>query len=111
MARRLAVDATNRRDLATLDATWSEEAEFHSTFAASEGRVFRGRHGIREPGGERRGAAEVEGLLAALGDAAGDDVVDEGRIEVVAVKQRHQRGRQQGRGMDMRQAAAGLPPA
>jgi ketosteroid isomerase-like protein len=45
---RLAVDATNRRDLATLDAIWSDEAEFHSTFAASEGRVFRGRQGIRE---------------------------------------------------------------
>jgi ketosteroid isomerase-like protein len=45
---RLAVDATNRRDLATLDAIWSEEAEFHSTFAASEGRVFRGRQGIRD---------------------------------------------------------------
>ena len=42
------VDATNRRDLATLDAIWSEEAEFHSTFAASEGRVFRGRQGIRD---------------------------------------------------------------
>jgi ketosteroid isomerase-like protein len=45
---RLAVDATNRRDLATLDAIWSEEAEFHSTFAASEGRVFRGHQGIRD---------------------------------------------------------------
>jgi ketosteroid isomerase-like protein len=45
---RLAVDATNGRDLATLDAIWSEEAEFHSTFAASEGRVFRGRQGIRD---------------------------------------------------------------
>ena len=45
---RLAVDATNRRDLATLDAIWSEEGEFHSTFAASEGRVFRGRQGIRD---------------------------------------------------------------
>jgi ketosteroid isomerase-like protein len=45
---RLAVDATNRRDLATLDAIWSEEGEFHSTFAASEGRVFRGRQGLRD---------------------------------------------------------------
>ena len=45
---RLAVDATNRRDLATLDAIWSEQGEFHSTFAASEGRVFRGRQGIRD---------------------------------------------------------------
>jgi ketosteroid isomerase-like protein len=45
---RLAVDAANQRDLATLDSIWSEEGEFHSTFAASEGRVFRGRQGIRD---------------------------------------------------------------
>ena len=45
---RLSVDATNRRDLATLDGIWSEDGEFHSTFAASEGRVFRGRQGIRD---------------------------------------------------------------
>jgi ketosteroid isomerase-like protein len=45
---RLAVDAANHRDVATLDAIWSEQAEFHSTFAASEGRVFRGRQGTRD---------------------------------------------------------------
>ena len=45
---RLAVEATNRGDLATLDAIWSEEGEFHSTFAASEGRVFRGRQRFRD---------------------------------------------------------------
>ena len=45
---RLAVEAANHRDVATLDAIWSEQAEFHSTFAASEGRVFRGRQGIRD---------------------------------------------------------------
>ncbi len=45
---RLAVDAANHRDVGTLDAIWCEEAEFHSTFAASEGRVFRGRQGIRD---------------------------------------------------------------
>jgi ketosteroid isomerase-like protein len=45
---RLAVDAANHRDLTTLDALWSEEGEFHSTFAASEGRVFRGRQGVRD---------------------------------------------------------------
>ena len=61
---RLAVDATNRRDLATLDAIWSDEGEFHSTFAASEGRVFRGRQGIRD-------------YFATLGD-----VFDDMRIEI-----------------------------
>lgn len=45
---RLAVEAANHRDVATLDAIWSEQAAFHSTFAASEGRVFRGRQGIRD---------------------------------------------------------------
>ncbi len=45
---RLAVDAVNRHDLPTLDAMISEEFEFHSTFAASEGRAFRGRHGVRD---------------------------------------------------------------
>ena len=45
---RLGVDAVNHRDLATLDAMWSEEGEFHSTFAASEGRVFRGRQRFRD---------------------------------------------------------------
>jgi ketosteroid isomerase-like protein len=44
----LGVDAVNHRDLATLDAMWSEEGEFHSTFAASEGRVFRGRQRFRD---------------------------------------------------------------
>ena len=45
---RLGVDAVNHRDLGTLDAIWSEEGEFHSTFAASEGRVFRGRQAFRD---------------------------------------------------------------
>jgi ketosteroid isomerase-like protein len=45
---RVAVDAVNHRDLSTLDAIFSDEAEFHSTFAASEGRVFRGRQGLRD---------------------------------------------------------------
>ena len=47
IARR-AFDAVNRRDLETLDALWSEDSEFHSVLAASEGRVFRGHQGIRE---------------------------------------------------------------
>ena len=45
---RLAIDAVNRHDLPTLDEMASEEFEFYSTFAASEGRAFRGRHGIRD---------------------------------------------------------------
>ena len=45
---RRAVDAANRRDLATLDSLWSEEGELHSRLAATEGQVFRGRQGIRD---------------------------------------------------------------
>ena len=45
---RLGIDATNRRDLATLEAMWTEDGEFRSTFAASEGRVFRGRQRFRD---------------------------------------------------------------
>ena len=45
---RRVVDAVNRRDVATLDSLWSEEGEFNSRLAASEGHVFRGRQGIRE---------------------------------------------------------------
>ncbi len=64
---RRAVNATNRRDLATLDAIFSEETEFHSTFAASEGRVFRGRQGIRD-------------YFATLGE-----VFDDMRVEIEAI--------------------------
>ena len=45
---RQTMDAANRRDLQTMDELVSEDLEFHSTFAASEGRVFRGHQGIRE---------------------------------------------------------------
>ena len=45
---RMAIDAVNRHDLPTLDAMASEEFEFYSTFAASEGRAFRGRGGVRD---------------------------------------------------------------
>jgi len=42
-------DAVNRRDLPVLDGLLaSEESEFGSVFAASEGRVYRGRQGIRD---------------------------------------------------------------
>jgi ketosteroid isomerase-like protein len=41
-------EAAERRDLETLEMLGSEEGEFHSVLAASEGRVFRGRQGIRD---------------------------------------------------------------
>ena len=45
---RLAVDAVNRHDLPTVEEMASEEFEFYSTFAATEGRAFRGRNGVRD---------------------------------------------------------------
>ena len=39
-------------------------------------------------GGEDGAAADIERLLTHLGDTAGDDVVDDRRIEVVALLQR-----------------------
>jgi ketosteroid isomerase-like protein len=42
-------DAVNQRDLRVLDALLaSEESEFASVFAVSEGRVFRGTQGVRD---------------------------------------------------------------
>ena len=42
-------EAVNRRDLAVLGGlVASEETEFPSVFATSEGRVFRGRQGVRD---------------------------------------------------------------
>ena len=48
----------------------------------------------RQLRGQHRVAADVEGLLAGLADAAHDDVVDRGRVDAGAVDQRveHLRG-------------------
>jgi ketosteroid isomerase-like protein len=48
MSNLCAWESTRLTAVTTLDAIWSEEGEFHSTFAASEGRVFRGRQGVRD---------------------------------------------------------------
>jgi len=92
---RLAVDATNRRDLATLDAIWSEEGEFHSTFAASEGRVFRGRQGIRD-------------YFETLGDVFDDmrieieEITDAGEDRIVVVVRVIGRGKGSGVNVEQR---------
>src|SRR5690606_31286195 len=49
-----------------------------------------GRHGLGEAGGEDGVAADVEALVADLHDTAHDHVLDEGRIEVVALDERLQ---------------------
>ena len=90
---RRAVDAVNRRDLATLDSLWSEEGEFHSRLAATEGRVFRGRQGIRD-------------YLAWLGEAFDEfrseveEIIDAGEDRVVALLVASVRGRGSGVPLD-----------
>ena len=48
----------------------------------------RGGHRLGPPGGEHGVAADVERLLGDLHDAAHDHVVDQGRVELVALGQR-----------------------
>src|SRR3546814_19537167 len=55
---------------------------------------------VGEPGGEHGVAAEVHRLLPALRHAAGDDVVDRLRIEIVAVGDRVEDGGAQVDGVD-----------
>ena len=45
------------------------------------------RDGLRPAGGQQRGAADVEGLLAGLHDAAPDDVVDDLGVDAGLVDQ------------------------
>ncbi len=47
-------------------------------------------HRLGETGGEERGARDVEGLLADLGDAAADHVVDLRGVDVVTLDERAQ---------------------
>ena len=65
----------------------------------------RSRHGVGEAGGQRRVAGHVERLLARLAHAAGDHVVDQGRVEVVALHQRSQDVGQQVDGMPVLERA------
>ncbi len=91
----LAVDAVNRHDLATLDAIFSEQGEFHSTFAASEGRVFRGREGLRD-------------YFATLGEVFDDmrieieEIADAGEDRLVVVVRVTGRGKGSGASVEQR---------
>jgi ketosteroid isomerase-like protein len=92
---RLAVDALNRRDLATLDSLWSEEGELHSRLAASEGHVFRGRQGIRDyyvwlDDAFEEFESEVE------------KIIDAGEDRVVALLRFSARGKASGVSLDQR---------
>ena len=92
---RMAVDAVNQRDLATLDAIFSEQGEFHSTFAASEGRVFRGREGVRD-------------YFATLGEVFDDmrieieEIIDAGEDRLVVLVRVMGRGKGSGANVEQR---------
>jgi ketosteroid isomerase-like protein len=89
-------EAVNRRDLAVLDElVASEEAEFPSVFATSEGRVFRGRQGVRDYFAAIDAAfVDFETEVNELIDAGDDQVVamtrvtGRGGVSGVAVDQR-----------------------
>ena len=63
----------------------------------------------REPGAEPRGAADVEGLLADLAHAAGDDLADRGGIDARPLDGRLLHGGEQVGGVDGGQPAVALP--
>ena len=89
-------EAVNRRDLAVLDGLLaSEESEFASVFATSEGRVFRGRQGNRD-------------YFAAIDEAFEDfrteilELIDAGEDRVVAMTRVTGRGKGSGIPVDKR---------
>ena len=92
---RRAVDATNDHDVARLEAMFSEETEFHSTFAATEGRVFRGRQGVRD-------------YFATLGEVFDDmrieieEITDAGENQLVVVVRVTGRGKGSGVNVEQR---------
>jgi ketosteroid isomerase-like protein len=94
IVRRLC-DAANRRDLGTMDALGTEESEFRSVLAASEGRVFRGRQGTRD-------------YFAAIDDAFDDfrfaveEIIDAGQDRVVVLMRIIARGKASGIPLDQR---------
>ena len=69
------------------------------------------RHGVREAGGEDGVAGDVAARLADRIDAAEDHVVDDRRVEVVAVADRGQRAGGEHRGRDFVQGAILLAAA
>jgi ketosteroid isomerase-like protein len=92
---RRVLDAVNRRDLETLDALFHEEGEFESVLAASEGRVFRGKQGIRDYFAWFDDAFETYGSEV-------EDLIDAGEDRVVALLRFAARGRESGIALEQR---------
>ncbi|MCY1239704.1 hypothetical protein D9M72_525140 [compost metagenome] len=70
-----------------------------------------GRHVVRKACRQPRHPARAGGLLARLGHAAGDDVVDQTRIQLVALDQALEHLRQQFGGMEFGKGRAWLGAA
>ena len=90
---RRVLDAMNRRDFETIDSLSSEEGEFNSRLAASEGHVFRGRQGIRD---------YFAWLEEAFDEFRGEveEIIDAGEDRVVALLRASVRGKASGVPLD-----------
>jgi ketosteroid isomerase-like protein len=81
--------AASRRDFGAMDSLISEDLVFHSTFAASEGRVFKGHDGLRE---------YFEALESSFDDLElpVDEALDAGADKVVLLVRVRARGKASG---------------
>jgi ketosteroid isomerase-like protein len=86
-------EAVNRHDIGALDALLSEEMEFHSVLAASEGGVFRGRQGIRDY------FAEFDAAFAEFRTEI-EEIIDTGEDRVLALVKFTARGKGSGVTLD-----------
>jgi ketosteroid isomerase-like protein len=86
-------EAVNQHDIGALDTLLSEEMEFHSVLAASEGGVFRGRQGIRDY--FREFDAVFDEYRTQI-----EDVIDTGENRVVAIVKFTGRGKGSGVTLD-----------
>ena len=89
-------EAVNRRDLTVLDElVASEETEFPSVFATSEGRVFQGRQGVRDY------FAAIDAAFVAF-ETEVNELIDAGDDRVVAMTRVTGRGGVSGVAVDQR---------
>jgi ketosteroid isomerase-like protein len=86
-------EAVNRHDIGMLEAVLSDDMEFHSVLAASEGGVFRERQGIRDY------FAEFDAAFAEFRTEV-KEVIDTGEDRVVALVKFTARGKGSGLTLD-----------
>jgi hypothetical protein len=87
-------------------------AEVHGLLAGPALTVHgRAGDGLQDASGEHGVAGDVQGLIAGLGDAARDDVVDRGRLDVVPSEEDAECVGEQGHGVHVRQRTTWFPLA